>query len=82
MAESFNIRVMTTAAESPWSNGLREHHNAILTEMLLKIKEASVCDLNTALSVPTNQCVRGIPICLQFLLISHQLLKEQASASM
>ena len=29
MAESFNIRVTTTAVESPWSNGLCERHNAI-----------------------------------------------------
>ena len=50
MAESFNVRVTTTAAESPWSNGFCERHNAILTEILLKIKEESACDLNTALS--------------------------------
>ena len=48
MAENFDIQVMTTAAKSLWSNGLCERHNAILSEILLKIKEESACDLNTA----------------------------------
>lgn len=37
LAESFNIRIMTTAAFSPWSNGIVERHNGILSEMLHKI---------------------------------------------
>ena len=37
MAESLNIRVMTTAAESPWSNGLVERHNATLSETVHKV---------------------------------------------
>ena len=62
MAESFNIRVTTTAAESPWSSGLCEHHNAILTEILLKIKEDSACDLNTALSwaIMAKNCLHSV----------------------
>ncbi|KAL1281668.1 hypothetical protein QQF64_000471 [Cirrhinus molitorella] len=37
MAEKFNIEVKTTAAYSPWSNGLLEIHNQTLTEILLKV---------------------------------------------
>ena len=62
MAESFDIQVTTTAAESPWSNGLCEHHNAILTEILLKIEEDSACDLNTALSwaIMAKNCLHNL----------------------
>ena len=37
LCESFGITVKTTAAESPWNNGLVEHHNLILSGMLDKI---------------------------------------------
>ena len=30
LCENFNIKIYTSAAESPWSNGLIERHNAIL----------------------------------------------------
>ena len=39
----------TTAAYSPWSNGLLERHNETLTEVLLKVKEDHKCDWDTAL---------------------------------
>ena len=48
--ENFNIKIKTTAAESPWSNGICERHNAIITETLLKVKEDSKCDWETALA--------------------------------
>ena len=32
MAEMFNINIKPTAAESPWSNGMVERHNAILAK--------------------------------------------------
>ena len=35
--ESFNIRVLTTAAESPWSNGVCELMNAVISDMVRKI---------------------------------------------
>ena len=38
MCQNFNIEVLTTAAYSPWSNGLLERHNKILTETLMKIR--------------------------------------------
>lgn len=50
MAENFNIEVKTTAAYSPWSNGLLERHNQTLTEILLKVKSGNNCDWDTALS--------------------------------
>ena len=36
-AEKFNISVTSTAAESPWSNGMNERHNGILGEMVEKL---------------------------------------------
>ena len=36
MAENLNITVKTTPADSPFSNGLPERHNAVLTETVLK----------------------------------------------
>ena len=49
MAESFNIRILTTAAYSPWSNGLVERHNATLAEILYKVQADGVSDIETAL---------------------------------
>ena len=39
MCENLNIRVCTTAAESPWSNGLVERHNAILGLIVNKMMD-------------------------------------------
>ena len=50
MCEQFNITVMTTAAEAPWSNGLCERHNAVLADMLQKTAAEQRCSLKTALS--------------------------------
>ncbi|CAG2196696.1 unnamed protein product [Mytilus edulis] len=50
MAENFNIEVKTTAAYSPWSNGLLERHNQTLTDTLLKLKADNNCDWDIALS--------------------------------
>ena len=36
MCENFNIEVKTTAAYSPWSNGLCERHNQTLTNIMQK----------------------------------------------
>ena len=40
LGEKFNIKIMTTAAESPWSNGVCERLNAVLGGMVNKI----LCD--------------------------------------
>ena len=50
LAESMNVRVLHTAAESPWSNGLVERHNATLAEILHKILAENSTDLQTALA--------------------------------
>ena len=38
--ETFNIKILTTAAYSPWSNGLVERHNGIISLMLKKMRES------------------------------------------
>ena len=48
MGERFNIRVNTTAAESPWANGLCERYNAVLEDMVNKIMEEVQCSLEVA----------------------------------
>ena len=48
MCEQLNITMMKTAAESPWSNGVCERHNAVIKESALKTMEESKCSLETA----------------------------------
>ena len=50
LCENFYIRIYTTAAESPWSNGLIERHNAILGQTVTKTTEDIKCDLHLAVS--------------------------------
>ena len=47
-AEKFNIIIKTTAAESPWSNGLCEKHNGILGSMVNKVMSDADCSLEMA----------------------------------
>ena len=47
--ERMNIVIKTTAAESPWSNGLCERHNAILSDVYQKTMAESKCSKKTAL---------------------------------
>ena len=49
-AEAFNIKLLNTAAESPWSNGVCEKMNDVLGKAVNKIIEDSGCDLETALA--------------------------------
>ena len=49
MCQNFNIEIKTTAAYSPWSNGLLERHNYTLTEILRKVKSDQNCDWDVAL---------------------------------
>ena len=44
MNEKLNIEVCHTAAESPWSNGMVERHNAVLKECLQKTITDTKCD--------------------------------------
>ena len=50
MAQNLNSIVRTTAAYSPWSNGLNERHNGILGEMVIKTMEDAQCSLEVAVS--------------------------------
>ena len=50
LGESFNIRLMSTAAQSAWSNGLCERLNGILAQSVRKIMEDSCCNVKTALA--------------------------------
>lgn len=54
LCEKFNIHIKTTAAESPWSNGLCERGNAILADMVLKISQDSNCPLDLAIPWATS----------------------------
>ena len=54
MADASNIRVCTTAAESPWSNGCNERYNGILGGMVKKILEDPDCTLDMALAWPVS----------------------------
>ena len=38
MGENYDFTIKTTAARSPWSNGVVERHNAVITEMFLKMR--------------------------------------------
>ena len=48
--ENLKIRIFTTAAENPWSNGLVERHDAALGLTVSKTMGDGHCDLNIALA--------------------------------
>ena len=50
MCESFNIEIMKTAAESPWSNGTCERHNSAIKMSVLKTMEDTKCSIDTAVA--------------------------------
>ena len=50
MCQNLNVIVRTTAAQSPWSNGVVERHNGILGESVLKTLESTQCSFEIALS--------------------------------
>ena len=54
LCENLNINFMTTAAESPWSNGLVEKHNDIIGEAVSKIVEDTKCSVEVALCWAIN----------------------------
>ena len=39
----FNTEEAKTAAESPWSNGVCEHHNAVIKESVTKTMDETSC---------------------------------------
>ena len=62
MAEKLNISVKTTAAYSPFSNGVVERHNAVLTEMLTKVKQSENISWETALiwAIHAKNCLINV----------------------
>ena len=54
MCEKFNINVKTTAAESPWSNGICERHNKVLADNIMKIIAENKCGLDIAVCWAIN----------------------------
>ena len=50
LSETFNFRLFTTAAESPWSNGIVERLNGILGRSVSKIMEDAKCNVKVALA--------------------------------
>ena len=55
LCEKMNIVVKTTAAESPWSNGLVERHNAVIGENMNKTLGDTKCSLKVALTWTTKK---------------------------
>jgi len=49
MCQLYDIRICTSPAESPWSNGVVERHNAILGKMIESVREETGCNLETAI---------------------------------
>ena len=54
MSENLNTEVLATAAESPWSNGICERHNAVIGHMIDKIKDESDVSTEVALAWAIN----------------------------
>ena len=45
--ENFNMNVKTAAAEAPWCNGICERHDAVITDIILKVRNDTNCDWET-----------------------------------
>ena len=54
LCESFDMLQLTTAAESPFSNGVCERHNSLIGEMTEKVYNDVKCPLNVALMWATH----------------------------
>ena len=62
LGELLNTRILTTAAESPWSNGVTERHNALLAGMVEKVMEDTNCSLEIAVawSVSAKNALKNV----------------------
>ena len=54
MGAALNIEVMTTAAYSPWNNGICERQNLTLSEIIQKVRTDRNCSWDTALQWALN----------------------------
>ena len=50
LGEAFNINIKTTAAQSPWSNGVCERQNAVIGDSVRKIMADAMCSVEVALA--------------------------------
>lgn len=50
LGEAFNVKIMATSAESPWSNGACERQNAVIGDIVRKIMADTRCNLEVALA--------------------------------
>ena len=50
LGASFNVKIMATAAESPWSNGVYERLNGVIGTLVSKVSEDANCDVHMALA--------------------------------
>ena len=50
MSELLNTEIITTGAESPWSNGITEIHNAIIGQMVDKVMNDVKCSIHIAVA--------------------------------
>lgn len=48
LCDTFSITHLNTAAYSPWQNGTVERHNAILGDMINKVKKDTGCSVEVA----------------------------------
>ncbi|GAB1599991.1 hypothetical protein Ahia01_000276600 [Argonauta hians] len=62
LGELLNTKILTTAAESPWSNGITERHNALLAGMVEKVMEDTNCSLEIAVawSVSAKNALKNV----------------------
>ena len=51
------MKVKTAATEAPWCNGICECHNAVITDIILKVRNDTNCDWETWLTL-LGQLVR------------------------
>ena len=62
MAKKLNLSLKTIATYSPRSNGIVEHHNVILAEIIEKVKEENVIsrEIATSLAVNAKNCLVNV----------------------
>ena len=62
LGELLNTKILTTAAQSPWSNGITERHNALLAGMVEKVMEDTNCSLEIAVawSVSAKNALKNV----------------------
>ena len=57
LCEKFSVELKTTAAESAWSNGLVERHNAVIGDNVCKIMSDIGCSMDIA--IPWAVCAKN-----------------------